>query len=235
MADEQNQQQEQQQQQVVAKPEWADDRFWDKEKNELRVEDIHKSWKHANDKISGKKQAPDAYAIELGDDIPKEYIEDITDDDALVVSMKEFAKENDLSQAAFNKLMANIVGRDVGDFKALEDARKAELAQLGEHGPRRIKELSLWLDATLDAEEAAGLKAMMSSAKAVMALEKIKDASKPPSLKTPEGIPPDEMAAHAELKKKYLAKDEFGNRLMQNPQYAAQWREEAARANYKAA
>jgi len=159
----------------------------------------------------------------------------VNDDDELVVNLKAFAKENDLSQAAFNKLMNSIVGRDVGEYQALESARKAEMMALGEHGPRRIKELSLWLDANLDAEEAAGLKAMMSSAKAVMALEKIKDAAKPPSLKNPDTIQPDDATLHLELKKKYLAKDEFGNRLMQNPNYAAQWREEAARANYKAA
>ena len=111
---------------VAAKPDWADERFWDKEKNELRVEDIHKSWKHANDKISGKKQAPDKYELALPDTIPKEFTEGL-DDHEFVANLKTFAKENDLSQEAFSKLMTDLVSKEVEDLKAMEDLKKSEM------------------------------------------------------------------------------------------------------------
>lgn len=234
MSEEQQQEEQSQEQEQVAKPEWADDRFWDGEKGELRVEDIHKSWSHANEKLSGKKQAPEAYELGFSDDFDASMLEGLDSENALISSMMDIAKESDMSQEGFNNLLNTIVGSEIEELKAVEENRTQEMALLGDNGKQRVKDITLWLDATLGKEESDALKSLMNTAKSVEALEAIKSAAKGPSLKVDEDLTDGDTQSHDELRKRQFAKDDNGNRLMQNPNYAKQWREDAAAANFRA-
>ena len=83
---------------IAEKPEWCDDRFYNAETGEVRLEDLHKSWKHANDKISGKKSSPDAYELNFAEDIPKEMLEGMDSDSEFIQELMSIAKESDVSQ-----------------------------------------------------------------------------------------------------------------------------------------
>jgi hypothetical protein len=216
----------------IERPEYIPEKFWDGEKGEARLEDAFKSYTALEQKMAGKKQAPEAYELAFDDSIEKEFVEDITADDDLVKGLMDIAKESDMSQEGFGKLMSLIVGSEVAQLKEMEEARKNELAALGEHGSKRIKEMNAWIDSNLDKDLADALKASMTSAKAVEAMEKIKESSKAPSLKAGDDLDPSLVATHDDLRKRQFAKDEFGNRLMQNPEYRKKWQQDAEAANY---
>jgi len=218
---------------VPTKPEFCDDRFWDAEKNEINVESLHKSWLHANDKISGKKQAPEAYELQFSEDFNEELLTGVTSENPLVAQMMDVAKESDMSQENFNKLMNAMISSEIEDIRAVEEYKEQEMAQLGEHGKRRIKDLELWLDASLDKEDSAALKGVMNTSRAVEALEKLRSSMKTPSLVVDNELTDDQKLTHDELRDRQFAKDEHGNRKMQNPAYAKKWREDAAAANFR--
>ena len=125
---------------VPTKPEFCDDRFWDAEKNEINVESLHKSWLRANDKISGKKQAPEAYELQFSEDFNEELLTGVTSENPLVAQMMDVAKESDMSQENFNKLMNAMISSEIEDIRAVEEYKEQEMAQLGEHGKRRLKD-----------------------------------------------------------------------------------------------
>ena len=218
--------------QIAAKPEYVDERFYNAETGEVNHEDIHKSWKHASDKLAGKKQAPEAYEMGFSEDLAEEYREDFGADNPLIAKVMEVAKESDMSQEAFNTLLNTIAGNEIEIAKAMEATQQAEFTALGEHGAKRVKELNLWIDATLDKELADGLKGSLTTAKSVEAIEKLKESLKTPSLKT--GLDDVDHNTHEELRARQFAKDDNGNRMMQQPGYAAKWRADAAAANFRA-
>jgi hypothetical protein len=220
--------------QIAAKPEWADARFYNTKTGELNVEDIHKSWSHANDVLNGKKQAPESYELQFNEDVPKEYQEGFDADDDLVKNLLEFSKEKDLSQEGFKELLGLFTGSELEDNRAADAYHEAEMKQLGEHGPRRIKDIELWLDANLDEEGAKALKETLTSAASIEALEKLKYHSRAPQQPNGNDVLPDNHSDHDALRAEYQSKDEFGNRVMQDPKKLADWRNRAAAANFQA-
>lgn len=231
---EQEQTQEQEQQQIAERPEHIPEKFWNAETGEPRLEEAFKSYTHLEQKMSGKSKAPEAYELGFSEDFDAEMIEGIDSEDPLIKSMMEIAKENDLGQEGFNKFLNAFIGSEIEDMKAFQAEREAEMNALGENKDQRIKDIKLWLDATLDKETATGLKASMTTASAVEGLEKLKEATRAPSLNVGDDLSSEMIDSHAELKERQFAKDANGNRKMSDPAYAKRWREDAAAANYRA-
>jgi len=217
---------------IAEKPEWCDDRFYNAETGEVRLEDLHKSWKHANDKISGKKSSPEAYELNFSEDIPKEMLEGLDNESEFIQELMSIAKESDMSQEGFEKLL-NLQAKDeLEQVEAMKAEREAEMSSLGKHSARRVKDVTLWLDAQLPEAQADALKAVINTAGAVEALEGLILGTR--NAKVPmEELPSDVVSIHDDLRKRQFAKDEHGNRLMQNPEYAAKWRNDAAAAGFK--
>jgi len=217
----------------IERPEYIPEKFWDAETGQARLEDTFKSYTALEQKMAGKKQAPEAYELGFDESFDKELLEGLDGENEIIKGMMDIAKDNDLSQDGFNKILNLVIGAEISEMKEIEEYKKNEMAQLGEHGNKRITDIKAWIDATLDKELADGLKATMSTAKAVEALEKLKEASKAPSLKVGDDLDPSIVATHDDLRKRQFAKDEFGNRLMQNPEYRKKWQADAAAADYR--
>jgi hypothetical protein len=216
----------------AAMPEWADKRFWDEEKGELRVEDIHKSWKSAQDLISGKSPSPDAYELNFGEDVPEEMLEGLTADNDYVKSMMEIAKDSKMSQENFDKFIGLQVIDELGKIEAVKAEREVQVKALGEHGARRIKDAQLWLDASLPDTLSSELKGLLTTSASVEAIEGLIKASRGVILPA-EPLTGEIVDIHSDLRKRQFAKDDNGVRLMQNADYANKWRDDAAAANFQ--
>lgn len=226
--------QETQETQAVERPDYIPEKFWNAETGQARLEEAFKSYTSLEQKMSGKKQAPEAYALEFDESIDKKMLEGIDQENESYKSLAAIAKEFDLPQAGFNKLMNMLVSSELAEIKMAEEVKAAEIKALGENAGRRIKDLQLWLDASLEKELAEGLKLTLTTAAGVQALEALKDKARAPSLKPDETAVLDDAALHDDLRQRYMAKDDNGNRKMRDPAYAKAWRDDAAAANYKA-
>jgi len=197
----------------------------------VRAEDVHKSWKHASDKLSGKKSAPDAYEFNFSEDIPEELLEGLDSESDYVKSLIEIAKDSDMDQEGFDRLL-NLTAKDEFEKEQAVQAEKArELDALGEHASRRIKDVKLWLDASLPSHLADALKGAANSAAIVEAMEGLISSTKNPTLPK-EDLSSEVVSIHDDLRKRQFAKDENGNRLMQNKAYAQAWRDDCAASGF---
>lgn len=161
-----------------AKPEWAPDNFWDPAKGELKGADLRKSYdeltafKAADDvKRLALPAKPEDYKLALPKDFkPPEGVEFKLDEtDPLFAQARTWAKENGLSQEAFEKGIGMIAARDVATQQMLTEARNAEIGKLGATGTARVTAVNTFLDA----KGLAPLKSMMVTAEIVQAMEKL--------------------------------------------------------------
>lgn len=233
MSEAAQQQEQQQEQPQVERPEYIPEKFWDAEAGQPRLEDVFKSYTSLEQKMSGKKKAPEKYELALDGELA-DYAKGIDAEDALFKSLQEIAKESDMPQEGFNKLITAILGDELAGMRELETKKAAEMKALGENAKQRIKDMTDWLDANLDEGHAKALKGMMTTAASIEALEKIKEGARPQSLKIDDEFTGGSQEdINRELQKRYMAVDEHGGRLMRNKEYAAKWRADAAKFNYK--
>ena len=220
---------------VNPKPEWCDDRFYDAKTGDVRYEDIHKSWTHANETLSGKRLAPDAYELGISKEFDKEMLEGIDGEHPVIKSMMDIARKSDMTQDNFNEVLNLFIGTDIAELEEAERFKEREMASLGEHGTRRLNDIHGFLDANLEKEHSAGIKDVLNTAASIEAIEKLIAGTKAPSLNIDSELTGEQVASHDELRKRQFAKDDFGNRLFStNPAYRKQWQEDAAAAGFKA-
>ena len=122
---------------AAEKPDWLEDKFWDKENNEIKTEDLNKSFSELQKQFSmGKHKAPKEYDMSA--------LEGIDEDDELASYFKDWAKENKPTQAAFDNL--------VNKFKELSTAQEEEDSInineekkiLGPNADQIIKGITTW-------------------------------------------------------------------------------------------
>jgi hypothetical protein len=114
---------------------------------------------------------PEDYKLALPKDFkPPEGVEFKLDEtDPLFAQARTWAKENGLSQDAFEKGMGLIAARDVATQQMLANARNAEIGKLGPNGTARVTAVNTFLDA----KGYSALKGMMVTAEIVQTVEKL--------------------------------------------------------------
>jgi hypothetical protein len=85
---------------------------------------------------------------------------------------REFAFENNFSQEKFSKLMGIYAKATTASETQIAEAKKAEIAKLGENGTARIDAITTWLKA----KGAGGLADVLFTADIVGAMEKLMQA-----------------------------------------------------------
>ena len=168
--------QSQQSQQAPQRPDYVPEAYWDGEKNAPKeifgqwVKD-HVAFKAAEDSRKLTLPAkPEDYKLALPKDFqPPAGVEfKLDENDPLFAQARTWAKENGLSQAAFEKGIGMIAARDVATQQMLTEARNGEIAKLGANGTARVTALNTFLDA----KGYGALKSMMVTAEIVQQMEK---------------------------------------------------------------
>lgn len=155
------------------KPEWYPDKFWNEEEGP-DLENLVKSYNELQKKFSqGKHKAPEAYDDKLFKDAS------IPDDDPLLSTYRDWAKENGISQSAFDELANSFISMAQQEEESAEISYQEELTKLGPNADATIKSMTDWAQGLVrkgvwsegDFEE---FKIMGGTAQGLKALQKVR-------------------------------------------------------------
>jgi hypothetical protein len=91
----------------------------------------------------------------------------------LIGMAKQFAHQNGLDNAQFQKMMSLFASYQLNEQKAFRDAQQLELAKLGATAPTRVDSVVTWLRATVGDKLAESLRRSLFTADQIHGLEKL--------------------------------------------------------------
>jgi hypothetical protein len=155
------------------KPDWYPAKFWNDDEGP-DLENLVKSYNELQKKFSqGKHKAPEAYddSVFTSANIPQ--------DDELFVTYKEWAKENGISQSAFDELAQKFLDMSGSEAQQAQLSYQEEYKKLGPNADATIKSMTDWAQSLVrkgvwgenDFEE---FKIMGGTADGIRALQKIR-------------------------------------------------------------
>lgn len=199
MSEEQTQDTQQQEQDfVVAEenkvestiPEYAPEKFWDKDKNELNVEELGMSYKALEKKLGQRTEnligdlkeeliaeraakAPEEYVIpDL--ELPEGINVDINQDEPMLQWWADTAKQNGLSQEQFAEGIKQFVNNEIAGLPDIE----AEKELLGDNADQRIESANLWAKKNLTPESYDAMSQFATKADGVKVIEELMNLTK---------------------------------------------------------
>ena len=159
----------------LERPDWWPENFWKKDNSEPDLEGIAKSWMDLRKQISqGKHKPPEdgKYDTAVFGDIPE--------DDPVRSHVLGWAKEYGISQAAFDKLVGDVVSMGGDQQVQMQRSVAEEKAALGPNADAIINGMTDWARGLVrkgiwgkdDFEE---FKVMGGTAKGILALSKLRE------------------------------------------------------------
>jgi len=120
------------------RPEWYPEKFWN-EDDGPDLENLAKSYNELQKKFSqGKHKAPETYDESIFKDA------EIPEDDELFSTYKSWAKENGISQNAFDELATKFIQLAGNEAEAAQVSYDEEFAKLGKSADATIKSMTDW-------------------------------------------------------------------------------------------
>ena len=157
------------------RPDFVPEKFWDKDKGEVRQQEAFKSLGELEKKLSqGKHKAPEEYDYEVLDK------NGWTKDDPVVEKFTVWSKENNISQENFDQLVKQVI-EIAGQGTAQEEINsQEELKKLGNNGTAVIKQNLEWIDGKVQdgvftKEEAEVMDTWGNTALGIKLISKIKN------------------------------------------------------------
>jgi len=122
------------------RPDWIPQQFWD-DKDGPDVEAVFKSYNELRAKMSaGLHKVPDEYDISVLEN------SGISSDDEMLGQFKDLAKDNNISQDAFNQILTWF-SNSTGDVEQeIQISIKEEKSKLGRNADQIIDEQNRWLE-----------------------------------------------------------------------------------------
>lgn len=176
----------------LVRPDYYPEKFWDEDGPD--VEKLAKSYNELQKKFSqGKHKAPEKYELDGLVD------QGLNVDDPTVSAYQEWAKENGISQAAFEDLASRVLQLSSDQAQQLEYDRNQEMQKLGERAAEKIQMAErLLMKAPLTNNEREAIANSLDSADAINAFLKYHQAL------TNEGIPTQVSAQAPEMTREDL-------------------------------
>jgi len=125
---------------IADRPDYIPEKFWDKDKGKTREKDVFKSLSELEKKFSqGQHKAPENYddAILVDAGYQK--------DDDIVGAYTEWAKENKISQKAFDDLAGKIIGVSGEREQEIKYNSQEEMEKLGPNAKEIVNQNLEWL------------------------------------------------------------------------------------------
>jgi hypothetical protein len=150
------------------RPEWLPEKF-------NQPEDLANAYAELQKKFSqGKHKAPDEY----DDSVFKEA--GIPEDDELYATYKDWAKENGVSQSAFEELASKFISMAGNEAEAAEVSYKEEYEKLGKNADVVIKSMTDWASGLVrkgvwSADDFEEFRIMGGTAQGMKALQKVRN------------------------------------------------------------
>lgn len=175
-----------------------------------------KAYNELQGKFGAFTGAPDEYEFTIDENLA-----DFVDlkDNPMVEEFSAMAKEMGINNEAASKLINLYATNQMAEAESVEAYRDDQLKELGPEGQKRLGDVDAWARSNLDPDQYEGFKGLVTDAASVAAVEamisktrnapQVSDASQAPAI------------SREELVKMQMAKDDNGNPLMRNPEYAA--------------
>ena len=203
-------------------PEYIPEKFWDTERNEIKVEELGASYKALEQKLGmrtedlvrqvqedyenqRKSSVPESYEVRLPE-VPEDVEITVDPEQELVKSWQQICRDNGLSQEVFDQGVAAFVNNEIAGLPNLQE----EMAKLGDNARERIEAADLWSKKYLSTDAYNAVANLASTAEGVKALEEIM------SLSRNKPLPNTNTVVDVELDERDL---QF---MMQDPRY---WKE----------
>lgn len=175
------------------RPEALPDAYWD-DATGVKPEAFSKLAEYeaaAAERAAGLPETPDAYSLDLGEDIVGLDGKPLAIDpeDPLAKAIMPALHEAGVPQSAVTKIVRAYAAQEAADAKAVAEAQTAfiaaEQAKLGDAHQKRTAALHGQVIAAIGADKAEHLRAQMQTADAVLALEELVSKIQGPSFGTP--------------------------------------------------
>jgi len=176
----------------IERPDWYPEKFWNNDDGP-DIENLVKSYNELQKKFSqGKHKAPEEYDTSIFSDA------NIPEDDELFNTYRDWAKQNGISQDAFEQLAGKFIDMAGSQAEQAEISYQEEYKKLGNNADAVIKSMTDWAQGLVrkgvwgqdDFEE---FKIMGGTAQGLRALQKIRsyygDQNIPTTIAQPEGAP----------------------------------------------
>ena len=171
-------------------PEYIPEKFWDTERNEIKVEELGASYKALEQKLGmrtedlikqvqedyenqRKSSVPESYEVRLPK-VPEDVEITVDPEQELVKSWQQICRDNGLSQEVFDQGVAAFVNNEIAGLPNLQE----EMAKLGDNARERIEAADLWSKKYLSTDAYDAIANLASTAEGVKALEEIMSLSK---------------------------------------------------------
>ncbi len=160
----------------LERPEWWPENFWKEDGSEPDLEGIAKSWMDLRKQISqGKHKAPE------GGNYNTEVFGETPDDDPVKSHVVSWAKENEISQAALDSLVSEVVGMTQQEAESAKINLEEEKKSLGPNADARINGLAKWAGGlvqkgVLSKDDFEEFKFMAGTAQGISVIEKIRSS-----------------------------------------------------------
>ena len=182
-----------------------------------------KGYKELESRFGSFTGAPEAYEVSISDEL-KEAGFDVPEDDLMMQEAQKFAKDLNMNQEGFGKMVEMYGMVKLAENKAIEEHTASELKALGDNGTTRINNLSAWGKANLSSDLYEGFEGLATTALGVQALERLVAMTRsapvnPATASAPAGV------SSEELRAMQFEKDEHGNRKLQtDPEFKARFK-----------
>ena len=171
-------------------PEYIPEKFWDTEKNEIKVEELGASYKALEQKLGmrtedlvkqvqedyenqRKSSVPESYEVRLPE-VPEDVEITVDPEQDLVKSWQQICRDNGLSQEVFDQGVAAFVNNEIAGLPNLQE----EMSKLGDNAKERIEAADLWSKKYLSTDAYNAIANMAATAEGVKALEEIMSLSR---------------------------------------------------------
>jgi len=171
-------------------PEYIPEKFWDSERNEIKVEELGASYKALEQKLGmrtedlvrqvqedyenqRKSSVPESYEVRLPE-VPEDVEITVDPEQELVKSWQQICRDNGLSQEVFDQGVAAFVNNEIAGLPNLQE----EMAKLGDNARERIEAADLWSKKYLSTDSYDAIANLASTAEGVKALEEIMSLSR---------------------------------------------------------
>ena len=187
---------------------------WFKKDKYGTVEEQAKAYKELEQRFGSFTGAPrdGKYSINLAEELTEKGVS-IDADDPLYSDAVEFAKESNMSQDGFDKMMNLYATALLAEQAALQQFQEDQFKSLGDNAQARITNLVNWGKANLPADLYQGFQEMAVSANAVKTMEKLISLTRSAPIDPANAIPKNG-TSDEELRKMQFEKDEHGNRRL---------------------
>ena len=187
------------------RPEYLKDKY-------ANIVEQAKAYPEAEKRFGAFTGAPEAYEINISDQLKEGGIE-IDNEDPIMSEAMEFAKNSNMGQEGFDKMIELYAMSKVAEGEALESYKAGELQALGNNAEVRIDNINSWASANLPEDMIEGFQGMANSAASVQALEKLISMTRNAPVNTDGDTTPSGVSEE-EVNKLVFETDQYGNRRM---------------------